>query len=134
MAIGDRSEALARKRFRMVIRAKAAGKVLNKKGKAGEDGENAARGSETTALAVVDGQAGTGSGKAAVAASAEGASSSVAGAGVPGLPAAQQNVLELLLDGKSFAEAARFSGVCRATIYNWMKRDPAFMAAYNTWH
>ncbi|MGA2232391.1 MAG: hypothetical protein ABSH22_15970, partial [Tepidisphaeraceae bacterium] len=50
------------------------------------------------------------------------------------LPAPQRAALELLLNGKSIAETARTAGVCRATLYNWLRTDPVFQAAYNQWH
>jgi hypothetical protein len=46
----------------------------------------------------------------------------------------QQQVLELLLAGKSVASTAAAAGVSRATIYRWLKHDPVFLAAYNQWH
>jgi alkanesulfonate monooxygenase SsuD/methylene tetrahydromethanopterin reductase-like flavin-dependent oxidoreductase (luciferase family) len=42
--------------------------------------------------------------------------------------------LEVLVQGKSIAEGARSAGVTRATVYRWLKTDPAFRAAYNQWH
>ncbi|MGD0462009.1 MAG: helix-turn-helix domain-containing protein [Tepidisphaeraceae bacterium] len=50
------------------------------------------------------------------------------------LPVGQQTALELLLTGKSIAETARTAGVSRTTIYQWMRNDPVFQAAYNEWH
>jgi DNA-directed RNA polymerase specialized sigma24 family protein len=50
------------------------------------------------------------------------------------LPLAQQTALELLVTGKSIAETARSAGVSRTTIYQWMRKDPVFRAAYNEWH
>jgi AcrR family transcriptional regulator len=46
----------------------------------------------------------------------------------------QQAALELLLTGKSIAETARSAGVSRTTVYQWLKSDPVFQAAYNEWH
>jgi predicted DNA-binding protein YlxM (UPF0122 family) len=45
----------------------------------------------------------------------------------------QRAAMELLLSGKSVAESARTTGVSRATIYNWLKRDADFLACYNQW-
>jgi hypothetical protein len=39
----------------------------------------------------------------------------------------------LILSGKSISEAARSSGVGRTTIYNWLRCDPFFQAAFNQW-
>src|SRR5579872_2546931 len=50
------------------------------------------------------------------------------------LPVEQRTALELLLLGKSMAETARESGVSRGTVYNWLKNDAGFQAAYNRWH
>jgi DNA-directed RNA polymerase specialized sigma24 family protein len=50
------------------------------------------------------------------------------------LAAPQRTALELLLTGKSIAETARSAGVSRTTIYQWLKKDPVFRAAYNEWH
>jgi hypothetical protein len=65
-----------------------------------------------------------------------GAQSGVVGDGdaVETLPIAQRTALELLLEGKSVAETARSAGVARATVFRWLKDDPAFKAAYNLWH
>ncbi|MGA2232562.1 MAG: hypothetical protein ABSH22_16825, partial [Tepidisphaeraceae bacterium] len=49
------------------------------------------------------------------------------------LPAPQRAALELILSGKSISEAARSSGVGRTTIYNWLRTDPVFQAAFNQW-
>jgi AcrR family transcriptional regulator len=46
----------------------------------------------------------------------------------------KQAALELLLTGKSIAESARSAGVARSTLYEWLKNDPVFQAAYNAWH
>jgi len=42
--------------------------------------------------------------------------------------------LESLLSGKSISETARISGVTRKTLYNWLRKDARFQAAYNQWH
>jgi transposase-like protein len=46
----------------------------------------------------------------------------------------QQVALELLLMGKSIAETARSTGISRSTVYQWLRKDPVFQAAYNEWH
>jgi hypothetical protein len=51
-----------------------------------------------------------------------------------GLGDKQRAVLEGLLEGKTAEETARTAGVGRATVYRWLKTDPAFGAAYNEWH
>ena len=50
------------------------------------------------------------------------------------LSGVQRTAMESLLMGKSVAETARETGVTRGTIYEWLKRDAAFQAAYNQWH
>ena len=42
--------------------------------------------------------------------------------------------LTTLASGKSVAETSRMMGITRMTIYNWLKKDPEFRAAYNQWH
>jgi Homeodomain-like domain len=42
-------------------------------------------------------------------------------------------VLETLAMGKSVTETSRLMGVSRMTIYNWLKKDPDFRAAFNEW-
>lgn len=37
------------------------------------------------------------------------------------------------MEGKSHVEAARFAGVDRKTVYNWINKDPAFKAALESW-
>lgn len=51
----------------------------------------------------------------------------------PGLGVRQQAALDLLCCGTSVAETARTAGVSRVTIYNWIRHDPVFRAAYNQW-
>jgi predicted DNA-binding protein YlxM (UPF0122 family) len=46
----------------------------------------------------------------------------------------QRTALEMLVGGKSLAETARTAGVARSTIYEWLKKDAGFRAAYNQWH
>jgi transposase-like protein len=46
----------------------------------------------------------------------------------------QQVALELLLTGKSISETARSTGISRSTVYQWLRKDPVFQAAYNEWH
>jgi len=46
----------------------------------------------------------------------------------------QRTALEMLVGGKSLAETARTVGVARSTIYEWLKKDAGFRAAYNQWH
>ena len=46
----------------------------------------------------------------------------------------QQAALDLLRIGNSVAETARTTGITRQTIYNWLRHDPVFGAAYNQWH
>jgi len=50
------------------------------------------------------------------------------------LGADQQAALESLLVGKSITETARSAGISRTTLYDWLKNNPAFRAAYNQWH
>jgi len=46
----------------------------------------------------------------------------------------QEAALDLLRMGITVAETARTTGVSRRTIYNWLRHDPVFGAAYNRWH
>ena len=46
----------------------------------------------------------------------------------------REAVLALLQIGTTVADTARTTGVTRQTIYNWLRRDPVFQAAYNQWH
>jgi hypothetical protein len=50
-----------------------------------------------------------------------------------GLGQSRQIALQALTAGKSFPEAAREAGVCRASVYRWMREDAEFRAAYNAW-
>jgi hypothetical protein len=49
------------------------------------------------------------------------------------LAAPQQAALDLLCTGASVVDTARAAGVCRTTIYQWLRKDPVFSAAYNQW-
>jgi hypothetical protein len=46
---------------------------------------------------------------------------------------AQNKALELLIAGKTIAEAARAICSSRTTIYRWLKNDPEFREAYEEW-
>jgi len=50
------------------------------------------------------------------------------------LATSQQTALELMVTGKSITQTAREAGVARSTIYEWLRHDPVFQAAYNQWH
>jgi transposase-like protein len=63
-----------------------------------------------------------------------GETTAIARAEMDALSGVQRIAMEALLTGKSVAETARESGVTRGTIYQWLKRDAAFQAAYNQWH
>jgi Helix-turn-helix domain len=52
---------------------------------------------------------------------------------VPGYMTDQQKVLEVIRAGKGIAEAARTVGLCRQTIYRWIKDDAQFRAVYHQW-
>ncbi len=56
------------------------------------------------------------------------------GMGMEGLAAKQRTAMETLVAGGSVTEAARSCGVSRTTIYQWLKHDATFQAAYNQWH
>jgi len=45
----------------------------------------------------------------------------------------QQSALAQLQRGASFQAASQAAGVTRMTLYRWVKSDPVFRAAYNTW-
>ena len=45
----------------------------------------------------------------------------------------QQSALAQLQRGASFQAASQAAGVTRMTLYRWVKSDPMFRAAYNTW-
>lgn len=49
------------------------------------------------------------------------------------LPEAQQKTMEMLVAGRSIADAARITGVSRTTIYRWLNGDRAFMEVYEMW-
>jgi len=53
----------------------------------------------------------------------------VAADGQAAMQPQQQSALQLLQAGRSMVETAQTVGVARATIYNWLKHDPAFLAA-----
>jgi AcrR family transcriptional regulator len=55
------------------------------------------------------------------------------GRGGGGIREEQRRALELMVSGTSIAETARRVGVDRTTIYYWLKKDAAFVAAYNQW-
>jgi hypothetical protein len=50
-----------------------------------------------------------------------------------GLGQSRRIALMALTAGKSFPEAAREAGVCRASVYRWVQEDAQFRAAYNAW-
>jgi len=56
------------------------------------------------------------------------------GGGQAAMEPKQESALQLLQAGRSMVETAQTVGVARATIYNWLKHDPVFLAAYNQWH
>ena len=45
----------------------------------------------------------------------------------------QQSALAELQRGASFKTASQAAGVTRMTLYRWVKSDPLFRAAFNTW-
>lgn len=49
------------------------------------------------------------------------------------LSGAQETAMKALRAGSTFVQAAKLSGVNRATLYRWVQNSPAFRAAYNTW-
>jgi hypothetical protein len=49
------------------------------------------------------------------------------------LSRAQETAMQALRAGSTFVQAAKLSGVNRATVYRWVQNNPAFRAAYNTW-
>ena len=49
------------------------------------------------------------------------------------LTPAQQQALASMSGGSTIKSAAEGAGVSRATLYNWIERDPDFRAAYNAW-
>ena len=49
------------------------------------------------------------------------------------LPTRQRQVLLRLANGASIANAAFGCGVCRMTVYRWIKQEGPFRTAYNCW-
>lgn len=49
------------------------------------------------------------------------------------LTPAQAKALQVMHEGQGVLSAAKAAGVCRATIYYWLKHDPTFIAAHNMW-
>lgn len=49
------------------------------------------------------------------------------------ITAEQERAIGLMASGKTVKEVAAGVGVCRATIYRWMRDDPAFVATWNAW-
>ena len=45
----------------------------------------------------------------------------------------QERAIGLMASGKTATDAAAGVGVSRATLYRWMRDDPAFVAAWNAW-
>ena len=45
----------------------------------------------------------------------------------------QRQALEILTEGGSYAEAAKYAGVTRKTLYNWLNKDATFQAAMQAW-
>jgi alpha-beta hydrolase superfamily lysophospholipase len=64
----------------------------------------------------------------------DGAAAVVSSVEVEGLSVEQRTVLESLAMGESVAATARKAGISRSTVYEWLKRDVIFQAAYNKWH
>jgi hypothetical protein len=54
-----------------------------------------------------------------------------AAAGLPAIPAQQEQALAALLTGATVTAAARRAGVARQTVHRWLSDDPAFLAEYN---
>jgi hypothetical protein len=52
-------------------------------------------------------------------------------AGLPALPAQQEQAIAALLTGATVTVAARRAGVARQTVHRWLSDDPAFIAEYN---
>jgi hypothetical protein len=50
-----------------------------------------------------------------------------------GLSTPQQMALRALAEGKTHVEAAAQAGVSRTTLWNWLKTQPNFVAAYEAW-
>jgi hypothetical protein len=53
---------------------------------------------------------------------------------IQGLSPDQQKTLESLATGRSVLDTCLHLGIARSTFYHWLKRDPVFRAAYNSWH
>lgn len=53
---------------------------------------------------------------------------------VEGLSVNQQRALESIVQGVSLMETSKRVGVARSTLYEWLKKDVVFRAAYNKWH
>jgi hypothetical protein len=45
----------------------------------------------------------------------------------------QQMAIQLMTSGHTLVASATAAGVNRTTLYRWLKRDPAFVAAFNAW-
>jgi hypothetical protein len=58
---------------------------------------------------------------------------SAAEAAVLNLSMPQKLAIEKLLSGHSVVASALAAGVTRMTIYNWLRKDAKFQAAYNAW-
>lgn len=49
------------------------------------------------------------------------------------LSPAQRTAIEKLTSGHTMVDSAAAAGVGRATLYRWLKNEPAFQAAFNAW-
>ena len=49
------------------------------------------------------------------------------------LTPAQRTAIEKITSGHTLVDAATAAGVNRVTLYRWLKHDPEFQAAYNSW-
>jgi hypothetical protein len=54
-----------------------------------------------------------------------------AAAGLPALPAQQEQALAALLTGATVTAAARRAGVARQTLHRWLNDDPTIISEYN---
>ena len=45
----------------------------------------------------------------------------------------QQQAISLMMSGSNLSETARSVQISRGTLHYWLRRDPAFIAAYNGW-